>query len=66
MPSNVKPFNKSDFNEPMVIFPLKQYESLMDYVEDVEDRLAVAERINEYELTQQEFDELFIKKFGNK
>ena len=50
----------------MVIFPLKQYESLMDYVEDVEDRLAVAERINEYELTQQEVDELFIKKFGNK
>ena len=66
MPSNAKLSVKSDFKEPMVIFPLKQYESLMEYVEDVEDRLAVAERINEYELTQQEVDELFIKKFGNK
>ena len=66
MPSNAKLSVKSDFKEPMVIFPLKQYESLMNYVEDVEDRLAVAERINEYELTQQEVDELFIKKFGNK
>ena len=50
----------------MVIFPLKQYESLMEYVEDMEDRLSVITRFDEPTLSQQEMENLFVKKFGSK
>jgi hypothetical protein len=52
--------------EPMVIFPLRQYETLMEHLEDVEDRLAVMERTNEPNISQQEVEEMFLKKFGTK
>lgn len=64
MPSSVKSSDKPGFSEPMVIFPLKQYETLMEYLENIEDRLAVAERANEPELSQGEVEKLFNKKFG--
>lgn len=46
----------------MVIFPLKQYEALMEYMEDIEDRLSVKERLNEPTLSQEEVEESFSKK----
>lgn len=45
--------------EPMVIFPLRQYETLMEHLEDVEDRLAVMERANEPNISQQEVEEMW-------
>jgi len=50
----------------MVIFPLKQYEALMEYLEDIEDRLSVKERLNEPTLSQEKVEEYFTKKFGKK
>ena len=43
-----------------------QYDTLMEYLEDIEDRLSVIERINEPTISQKEVDENFKKKFGNK
>ena len=40
MTINVKHIKESKINEPMVMFPLRQYDELMDYLEDMEDRLA--------------------------
>ena len=47
MTLTVKHLKETEFKEPMVIFPLKQYETLMEYIEDIEDSLSVMERINE-------------------
>ncbi len=58
--------NEKEFKEPMVIFPLRQYESLMEHIEDIEDRLAIYTRANEPNISQQEVEEMFAKKFGNK
>ncbi|MHC1776472.1 MAG: hypothetical protein AB9834_13800 [Lentimicrobium sp.] len=66
MPIKEKNLNESGFKEPMVIFPLRQYETLMEHLEDVEDRLAVMERANEPNISQQEVEEMFVKKFGSK
>jgi len=38
MTLTVKHLKGQTFSEPMVIFPLKQYENLLEYVEDLEDR----------------------------
>lgn len=48
-----------DFQEPMVIFPLKQYESLIEYIENIEDRLTVMERKDEPELSLEEVEKRF-------
>jgi len=66
MTSTTKHRNEAGFKEPMVIFPLKQYESLMEYIEDIEDRLAVITRTNEPNISQHEVEDLFVKKFGSK
>ena len=66
MASTVKHIKEHGFKEPMVIFPLKQYETLMEYLEDVEDRLSVMERVNEPIVSQDEVEENFKKKFGDK
>jgi len=66
MTLTVKHLKEPGFKEPMVIFPLKQYEALMEYLEDIEDRLSVKERINEPVISQKEVDNKFNKKFGNK
>jgi len=66
MTITVKHLTKSEFKEPMVIFPLRQYEILMEYLEDIEDRLSVMERMNEPNISQEEVEEKFIKKFGSK
>lgn len=64
MASNVKHLKDQDFNEPMVVFHLKQHENLMGYVEDIEDRLSILERQNEPTVSQEEVDENFRNKFG--
>ncbi len=66
MSFTVKHIKEPGFKEPMVIFPLKQYETLMEYLEDIEDRLSVIERINEPNISQEEVEKKFRKKFGNK
>jgi len=57
---------KKAFKEPMVVFPLKQYESLMEYIEEIEDRLAIVDRKQEPLVSQHELDALFREKFGSK
>ncbi len=66
MTITVKHLNETGFKEPMVIFPLKQYENLMEYLEDIEDRLSIMERINEPTISQEEVEKKFNKKFGTK
>jgi hypothetical protein len=66
MTSPSKHPKESGYKEPMVIFPLKQYETLMEYLEDIEDRLSVMERENEPVISQEEAEEIFRKKFGDK
>jgi len=66
MPLTVKHIKEPVFKEPMVIFPLKQYETFMEYIEDIEDRLSVMERINEPNISQEEVEKKFKKKFRNK
>jgi hypothetical protein len=62
----VKRLKDQEFKEPMVVFPLKQYETLLDYIEEIEDRLSVMERLNEPTISQEEVEEDFKKKFGAK
>jgi len=66
MTLTIKHFNEQGFKDPMVIFPLKQYESLMEHLEDIEDRLSVMERTNEPTISQEEVEAKFIQKFGHK
>lgn len=53
-------------NEPMVLFPLRQYEKLMEYLEDIEDRLAIIERADEPDIPSEEVEKKFKKKFLKK
>ncbi|MBI4649650.1 MAG: hypothetical protein HY738_24375 [Bacteroidia bacterium] len=36
-----------NLKEPMVLFPLSQYQKLMEYIEDIEDRMSVKQCENE-------------------
>ena len=65
MTLTVKRLKEQTFSEPMVIFPFKQYENLLEYVEDLEDNLAVVERMNEPVVSQEEVEELFKRKFDD-
>lgn len=47
MTLTINHLRESNFKEPMVFFPLRQYEALVEYLEDMEDRLAVKERASE-------------------
>jgi hypothetical protein len=66
MSSTAKQFKEQVFKEPMVVFPLKQYENLMEYIEEIEDRLAILERETEPTIMQQELEVRFREKFGEK
>ena len=57
---------RKKINEPMVIFPLKEYEDLMEYMEEIEDRLSIMDRKEDSILTQEQVEKDFEKKFGNK
>ncbi len=56
MPITVKHLKEPDFKDLMVIFPLKQYEILMEYLEDIKVRLCVKERINELNISHEEVE----------
>lgn len=66
MTLTIKHLKEKGSKEPMVIFPLKQYETLLEYIEDIEDRLSVIKRESETTLSQEEVERKFKKKFGNK
>ena len=66
MALTAKHLKDQEFKEPMVVFPLKHYEALMEYIEDIEDRLSLLERKSEPTISQEEVEENFKKKFGNK
>jgi len=47
MTLTVKLLRKTKYQEAMALLPMKQYEALLEYLEDMEDRLAVKEREGE-------------------
>lgn len=64
MTFDIEKIKSGNFEEPIVIFPLKQYKKLVDYIEEIEDRLAINERKNEPEISKNDFDKMFEVKFG--
>ena len=44
MTLTVKLLRKTKYQEAMALLPMKQYKELLDYLEDMEDRLAIKER----------------------
>ena len=66
MPLKENTLNEGSFKEPMVVFPLRHYESLMEHIEDIEDRLAIYTRASEPNISQKEVEDLFERKFGRK
>jgi hypothetical protein len=44
MTLTVKLLRKTKYQEAMALLPMKQYEALLEHLEDMEDRLSVKER----------------------
>ena len=65
-PPAVKLMKEAKFREPMAILPLRKYNDLIEYLEDLEDQLAVIERSKEPEIPVEEVEKKFKKKFGIK
>jgi hypothetical protein len=53
-------------NAPFVVLPLKQYESMLDYIEELEDRAAIQSRKEEEDVPWKSVMEKFTDKFGSK
>ncbi len=51
---------------PFVVLPLKQYEKLMEYIEDLEDKAALLTRKPEEDVAWTNIEKKFNKKFGAK
>lgn len=51
---------------PLVVLPLKQYEMLLEYIENLEDKAALLTRKNEDDIPWNVFEKKFKKKFGPK
>ena len=51
---------------PLVVLPLKQYELLLEYIEDLEDKAALLTRKSEEDIPWSAFEKKFKKKFGAK
>lgn len=66
MNHSVKNLKDTQFKEPMVVLPLQQYEALMEYLEDLEDRFAVIERANDENIPWEKVEKKFKKKFSVK
>lgn len=49
---------------PMVVLDLKHYNTLLSDIEDLEDRVAILERIDEPGISQEDVENAFVKKFG--
>lgn len=60
-PSSIKAIKTK---EPVVVLNVREYEALIEYLEDLEDRVAVKERSGEADIPQQEVEKRFRKKFG--
>lgn len=52
--------------EPVVVMNVREYEALIEYLEDLEDRVSVRERAKEPNIPQEEVEKQFRKKFGKK
>jgi len=52
-------------NDPFVVLPLKQYESMLEYIEELEDRAAIHARKDEEEVPWEDVMKKFTKKFGD-
>ena len=51
---------------PFVVLPLKQYEKLVEYIEDLEDKAALLTRKPEENVSWANVEKKFNKKFGVK
>ena len=63
MTLSVKYLKAANFKEPMVVLSLRQYEALMDYLEEMEDLNDLKHRMREENISQKEVDKKFRKKF---
>jgi hypothetical protein len=52
--------------EPVVVMNVREYKALIEYLEDLEDRVAVRERSKEPNIPLGEVERRFRKKFGRK
>ncbi|MCF8257344.1 MAG: hypothetical protein K9J06_07310 [Flavobacteriales bacterium] len=52
--------------DPFVVLPLKQYESLLEHIEELEDRAALLTRKSEEDVPWEDFEKKFKKKFGSR
>jgi hypothetical protein len=57
---------KMDGKSPFVVLPLEQYERLMEYIEELEDRTALITRQSEDDVEWSAIEKKFNKKFGAK
>jgi len=62
----VKHIKEAKYKEPMVVLPLRQYETLIEYVEDMEDRIAIRERANDENISWEEVKKEIKKKLAKK
>jgi len=51
---------------PVVLLPLKQYETMLAYIEDLEDKIAIRSRKDEENIPWGDTEKKFTKKFGAK
>ena len=66
MTLSVKYLKAANFREPMVVLSLRQYEALMDYLEEMEDINDIRHRAGEENVSQKEVEKKFGKKFKMK
>ena len=63
MTISVKYLKEANFKEPMVMLPLRQYEALMELLEEAEDLFDLRKRAGEKNVSHQEVEKKFKKKF---
>lgn len=66
MTLTVKKIREAHFKETMVMMPLRQYDALLEYLNDMEDRMAIAERANEPEVPWAEVKKKLKKKLNSR
>lgn len=59
----IRLMKESTFREPMAVLSLRKYNELLEYLENIEDRLAIAERAKEETVSWEEVEKQFKKKF---
>ncbi|MDZ4847251.1 MAG: hypothetical protein SH857_17095 [Chitinophagales bacterium] len=66
MPPRTASIKAIKVKEPVVVLNLREYEKLIEYVEDLEDRVSVRERANEPNVPYEKVEKRFKRKFGKK